>query len=236
MWFMSWSEVAGFVAGALSVFLYVRQSVWAWPTGIANSAFWLILFWDTGLFLDAGLQVVYIGLGVAGWIWWARGQREDGVRRSELPVARTSRPHALALVAIGLVATVMLWWAMEQVNDAAPLPDAATTVVSLIANTCSFESCWGRGGAGSPWTSRTSCSTAANSSTSPRHCSRCSSPCACSVCAAGRRPRRNRRSWPRPRRRSRDDPSNVDARSRDRQVPAAAPRPLVPYRDRVRQC
>jgi nicotinamide mononucleotide transporter len=130
---MSWSEIAGFVAGALSVWLYVRQSVWAWPTGIANSVFWLILFWDSRLFLDAGLQAVYIGLGVLGWAWWVRGRRVGGVRRGELPVTRTRRREAVALVAIGIIATGGLWWAMEQVGDAAPLPDATTTVVSLIA-------------------------------------------------------------------------------------------------------
>jgi len=126
---MSWPEILGFAAGALSVWLFVRQSVWAWPTGIANSAFWLILFWDARLFLDAGLQVVYIVLGVLGWYWWVRG--ED--RRGHLPVRRTTRPEALTLAAIGITGTAVLWWAMVRVGDAAPLPDAATTVVSLLA-------------------------------------------------------------------------------------------------------
>ena len=52
---MSWSEILGFVAGALSVWLYVRQSVWAWPTGIANSVFWLILFASSRLRAVVGL-------------------------------------------------------------------------------------------------------------------------------------------------------------------------------------
>lgn len=130
---MSWPEIGGFVAGALSVLLYVRQSVWAWPVGIANSVFWLVLFWDTRLFLDAGLQLVYIGLGIVGWVWWARGQRAAGERLGELPVRRTGRSQAFVLVGIGVTATAGLWWTMEQVGDAAPLPDAATTVVSLIA-------------------------------------------------------------------------------------------------------
>jgi nicotinamide mononucleotide transporter len=130
---MSWSEILGFVAGAVSVALYVRQSVWAWPTGIANSVFWLVLFWGSRLYLDASLQLVYIGLGVAGWWWWVRGQRDGARRTGELPVRRTAPVEALTLVAIGVVATGGLWWLMERVADAAPLPDAATTVVSLIA-------------------------------------------------------------------------------------------------------
>jgi nicotinamide mononucleotide transporter len=69
---MSWSEILGFVAGVACVWLYVRQSVWAWPTGIANSAFWLILFASERLFLDSALQVVYIVLGIIGWVFWSR--------------------------------------------------------------------------------------------------------------------------------------------------------------------
>ena len=126
---MSWTEALGFATGAVSVWLYVRQNVWAWPTGIANSAFWLVLFWGSRLYLDAGLQIVYIGLGVWGWYWWLRG----GERGGRLTVSRTPRVEAWLLTAIGVLGTLGLWWAMVAVDDALPLPDAATTVVSLLA-------------------------------------------------------------------------------------------------------
>jgi nicotinamide mononucleotide transporter len=122
---MSWSEILGFVAGVASVWLYVRQSIWSWPTGIANSAFWLILFASERLFLDGALQVVYIVLGVIGWVFWSRPQ--------PLVVTRTPTRQIALLAGIGVVATAGLWWAMERVGDSAPLPDAATTVVSLTA-------------------------------------------------------------------------------------------------------
>jgi nicotinamide mononucleotide transporter len=81
------------------------------------------------LYLDASLQIVYIGLGIVGWVWWVRPRREQ----RELPVARTPVSQAVVLGVIGVVATAGLWWLMVRVDDAAPLPDAATTVVSLIA-------------------------------------------------------------------------------------------------------
>lgn len=126
---MSWTEIAGFVAGAVSVWLYVRQNVWAWPTGIANSVFWLILFWGSRLYLDAALQLLYVALGVAGWYWWLRGDRAGGA----LAVTRTSARTAWLLVVAGVAGTLALWPAMVRAGDAQPLPDAATTVVSLVA-------------------------------------------------------------------------------------------------------
>src|SRR5215212_8161014 len=38
------TEALGFVTGALCVYLVVRENVWNFPVGIANSAFFLILF------------------------------------------------------------------------------------------------------------------------------------------------------------------------------------------------
>lgn len=127
---MSWTEVLGFVTGAVSVVLYVRQKVWAWPIGIANSFFWLLLFWQASLYLDSGLQVVYLVLGVLGWYWWLHG----GEPGEQLAVRRT-RPREMAvLAAVGIVATAGLWWFDAEVaGSALPFWDASTTVVSLLA-------------------------------------------------------------------------------------------------------
>lgn len=126
---MSWTEILGFVTGAVSVWLYARQHVWAWPIGIANSAFWLVLFWQSRLFLGAGLQVVYIAIALWGWYLWLHGGPGSG----RLPVSRLRRREALLLAGAGVVATGLLWWAMVTQDDALPFWDAATTVLSLIA-------------------------------------------------------------------------------------------------------
>lgn len=127
---MSWIEVAGFTTGALSVLLFVKERVTAWPVGIANSVCWLVLFWQARLYLDASLQVVYIALGVAGWYWWLHGRTPAG----ELPVARTGRGDATVLALAAVVATGALWFSQVRWTDAAlPFWDAVTTVVSLVA-------------------------------------------------------------------------------------------------------
>src|SRR3954447_22295985 len=97
---VSWTEVLGFATGALSVFLFVRERVWAWPIGIANSVFWLVLFWQSKLYLDSSLQAVYIALGVLGWYWWVRSRTAD----AELPVVRTGHREATLLLVIAMTA------------------------------------------------------------------------------------------------------------------------------------
>lgn len=127
---MSWTEFLGFVTGALSVWLFVRERVSAWPIGIANSAFWLVLFWQSKLYLDSGLQAVYIALGLLGWYWWVHGRTPN----AELPVTRTPRIEAGALAALAVVSTAGLWYTQTTWTDSAlPFWDSATTVVSLLA-------------------------------------------------------------------------------------------------------
>lgn len=125
----SLTETLGFVTGAACVYLVVRQNIWNFPLGIANNVFFLILFVEARLYGDAGLQIVYILLGIQGWYWWLRG----GANRTALQVNR-ARPRTLlwltGLVALG---TAGLMLALQAARGSAPFLDAFTTVLSLAA-------------------------------------------------------------------------------------------------------
>ena len=123
------TEVLGFVTGGWAVWLTVRQNIWNWPIGIANSAFYLVVFLQARLFADGSLQAVYIVLGFLGWYWWLRG----GPSRSRLIVSRTGVRLGLALAAILVIGTVLMTQLLVRISDSAPFLDALTTVMSLIA-------------------------------------------------------------------------------------------------------
>jgi nicotinamide mononucleotide transporter len=123
-------EILGFVSGALCVWLVARQNVWNWPIGLANNLTFLVLFWTAGLYADSTLQLVYLGLGIYGWWAWLRG----GAARSTLRVSRTTRNQWLVLGVVGLLGTAGLTVLLDTVTDSTvPLPDALTTVLSLLA-------------------------------------------------------------------------------------------------------
>ncbi|WP_280639564.1 nicotinamide mononucleotide transporter family protein [Mycolicibacterium farcinogenes] len=63
---VSWAEFLGFVTGGLCVALTVRRNILNFPVGIANNAFFLVLFTSASLWAASGLQVLYIVLGFAG--------------------------------------------------------------------------------------------------------------------------------------------------------------------------
>jgi nicotinamide mononucleotide transporter len=126
---MSETEVFGFLTGAASVWLTVRVNIWNWPIGIANSAFYLVLFFQDRLFADATLQIIYIILGFWGWYLWLYG----GERRSRLPISRISLPLGLVLAGLLTLGTIGETIFLEHINDSAPFLDALTTALSLVA-------------------------------------------------------------------------------------------------------
>ncbi|HKH74718.1 MAG TPA: nicotinamide riboside transporter PnuC, partial [Vicinamibacterales bacterium] len=122
-------EIAGFVTGALSVWLAVRQNPWNWPFGVANAVFFLLLFLRARLYGDMALQVLFMAICLLGWYRWLFG----GAGHSRLSVTRISRTGSVAYMAAGIAATAMFAPYLRSVGDAAPWLDALTTVLSVEA-------------------------------------------------------------------------------------------------------
>lgn len=126
---VSWAELLGFVTGGACVALTVRRSVANFPVGIANSAFFLVLFASSKLWADSGLQVVYIVLGFAGWWQWRYGN----TLRTPLVVRSAGRRELLGCLSFVVAGTFGMYLLLRAVHDSAPLLDALTTCVSLAA-------------------------------------------------------------------------------------------------------
>lgn len=125
-----WTEVFGFVTGALCVIFAARRNIWTFPLGIASNIVFIVVFFEFALYADAGLQIVYIVLGVTGWIGWMRGRAAD----NRAATLRTPTPAYLILAVIAVVGIIALTMVLAQFTDSTTeVPDAATTVGSLIA-------------------------------------------------------------------------------------------------------
>jgi nicotinamide mononucleotide transporter len=123
-------DIAGFITGAICVWLVVRQNIWNWPWGILNSAIFLVSFLLVGLYADSALQVVYIVLGFYGWWAWLHA----GPDRHALPMRRLSAPLAAGTLAFVVVATAIFATILaQQLGSTVPFWDGLTTALSLAA-------------------------------------------------------------------------------------------------------
>ncbi len=125
---VSWAELLGFLTGAVCVWLTVRSRISNFPVGIANSAFFLVLFAATRLWADSALQIIYIVLGFVGWWQWLRGPTTR-----TLKVARASRTSLAWCLVFVVLGTYILTLILRGAHDIAPFWDALTTCLSLAA-------------------------------------------------------------------------------------------------------
>lgn len=123
-------EIAAAVFGVISVVLFVREHVWAWPTGIVNVGLYIVVFYRAKLYADMGLQVVYVVVSLYGWYQWLH----PGEGRKELPVTRVSFREG-AILGLATLATggFMAHTLATHTDAALPYWDSATVAVSLAA-------------------------------------------------------------------------------------------------------
>ncbi len=82
--------------------LAIRQSAWCWVFAVASAVLYLVVFARAGLYMQAGLQVFYMGMGIYGWRTWGG----TGAVASIAVSRWTGRQHLLACAGIATVALV----------------------------------------------------------------------------------------------------------------------------------
>lgn len=125
---LSYAECCGFATGIVCVWLTARRNIWNFPVGIANCALLLLLFVQARLFADAGLQILFIALGVRGWWQWAQG-----TAAAPTPIT-SAAPRALLLYALAsALLTGVLFGLLMLAKGSLPIFDALITALSVVA-------------------------------------------------------------------------------------------------------
>lgn len=126
----NWQELVGSLTGGLCVWLLVKQNIWNWPIGITNNIFYIVIFYKSGLFADAGLQFVYIAIAIYGWWNWLHG----GLEHTELKVNHASPPAIMAYLGMAAAATATLYWILKRYTPSTvPFADGLTVALFLTA-------------------------------------------------------------------------------------------------------
>src|SRR5438128_2357078 len=127
---MNATEAAAAAITLVSVYLSARQNIWSWPTAIVGVGIYVVVFWQSKLYADMGLQFVYIALSFYGWYEWLYG----GENRSVLPVSSGWRPSYPLALAIAITFALGLGTFLRRSTDAAlPYADSTLASFSLLA-------------------------------------------------------------------------------------------------------
>lgn len=129
-------EVLAFVLSVTTVALNIRQNHWAWLFAIVSSAAYGVVFFNSRLYGDAGLQLVFIIVSVWGWYSWLHGAAPGATtvgHRRQLAVSTLDGAGWLAAGAGWLLGYLVLaWFLRSYTNTDVPHTDAFLTAGSLV--------------------------------------------------------------------------------------------------------
>ena len=153
-------EYTGVAIGFAYLILEYKASFWLWPVGILMSLFYIVIFYQSKFYADAGIYAYYLGANIYGLLEWRRksntagqsvtasfttsdaGQqisaslnelpRENG--QKEMPITHTPKSKILPLTLIGIAIWAALWLLLSRLTDSpVPAGDSFTTALSVVA-------------------------------------------------------------------------------------------------------
>ena len=127
---VTWLEIVACVLAVAMVVCNMRVNPLGWPLAIVSSLLYFGLFWNSRLYGDASLQILFVVVAAWGWWQWLRGTAPDG---SALRVRALSQQGRLIAVAAVLVGWPLIgWFLLRNTDTDVPWWDAFPTAASIV--------------------------------------------------------------------------------------------------------
>jgi len=134
------AEALGALLGVWMVLCNLRVHPLGWLLAILSSLLYLLVFWESRLYGEAALQVLFIVMAAWGWWQWRRAAWRIGVgtgnepSRGEAGVRRLDlRGRLTALLAMAALWPAFGWLLWRFTNTDVPWWDAFPTAGSVVA-------------------------------------------------------------------------------------------------------
>lgn len=129
-------QIVGVVLGLLYLYLEYKANIWLWVVGIIMPAVHGFLYFKSGLYADAGMQVYYIAAGIWGLGAWliARKKNDGGTAAPTAKIRHAPLRLWPVLAAVYIALHIALYFFLRCCTDSSvPFWDAMTTAISVVA-------------------------------------------------------------------------------------------------------
>ena len=124
-----WLDILTTILGLIYIWLEYRASIWLWLIGIVMPALDIVLYWQHGLYGDAGMACYYTVAAIYGLIVWRWGTSEKKkLPITHMPWKKYPPTAAFFLVAWGITYYVLITWT----NSTVPVLDSFTNALSFV--------------------------------------------------------------------------------------------------------
>lgn len=119
--------------GVINIALLIGRSQWNFAFAIASVSLYVLIFFESRLYAESGLQLFFILANVWGWIVWHRSLGGDPAENRVTVRWLNWRSRLVWLVATAAL-SLNLGWLMHRYTDAAmPFADSAIAGASVAA-------------------------------------------------------------------------------------------------------
>lgn len=129
-------EYIGVAIGFVYLILEYKASFWLWTAGIIMSLFYIVIFYQSKFYADAGIYAYYLGANIYGLLEWKSNSKSGNERDAavEMPITHTPTNKILPLTLIGIAIWAVLWLLLCRLTDSpVPAGDSFTTALSVVA-------------------------------------------------------------------------------------------------------
>ena len=123
-------EIIAVVFSLACVILTVRTTIWNWPVGLIGIFAYAILFFNSRLYADFGLQFVFFTQTAFGWWYWLKGDNGEKAKITNIG-GKEIIFWGAASIALYLFVVFIL---KRYTNSDVAMIDSFVSVGSLLAN------------------------------------------------------------------------------------------------------
>ncbi|MBT7754422.1 MAG: nicotinamide riboside transporter PnuC [Gammaproteobacteria bacterium] len=122
-------EIIAVILAIVYLLLAVKQNIWCWLAWILSSCLYCYIMYSVGLYMESGLQVFYIVMGIYGWSQWKQSKSDTVFE----VFTWTPIQHCFSILLI-LFLTIASGYLLDQFTQALlPFWDALTTWGAIMA-------------------------------------------------------------------------------------------------------
>jgi nicotinamide mononucleotide transporter len=124
-------EIFATITGFIYLIYSIEGDIKLWFFGLVNSALFVYIFFNAGIYADMSLSVYYVLVSIYGWIHWSI-YRGDKIK--EIPYSRTNFSEAIIIFLVSLLLFILMVYILKYyTNSTIPYLDSFTTALSITA-------------------------------------------------------------------------------------------------------
>lgn len=125
----NWFEIVAATLAITYLILAMQQNILCWAAWIISSIMYLFVMFSAGLYMESGLQIFYIVMGIYGWIQWNNRSSNNNLTVSTWPIIN----HIYILLILIVLVTFSGLILSNLTEAVSPYIDAFTTWGAIIA-------------------------------------------------------------------------------------------------------